>query len=295
MNDFSLYILNLQPSLHDEFFEEARLPTELAVKAYKTYPHYLKALQSAAEKRGPAVNGNVANGSAANGNTVNGYGAPSLLLFLPSGKLDPGKVRQLRLTMIDSPLFIVTGECEEHAYLTYISMGVDGIITPPFSRADVEGVLSGGGDRGIPFPRNNELIREGDVRLNFVIPSKLSRVLGVNRLISFLAAEFGFPPEESRVNLPMVIDEALSNAIVHGNGSNEELKVRVSVYVSNSRIRVQIEDQGEGFIPEDVEDPTEQANIYKGSGRGIYLLREIMDSVEFKKGGRLIELEKLNR
>jgi serine/threonine-protein kinase RsbW len=277
VNILSLYILNLQPSLHDEFFAEARPAGEVAVKAYKTYPRYLKALQSAAEK-----------------GTENGI-VPVLLLFLPSGKLDPGKVRQLRLTLIDSPLFIVTGECDERAYLTYISMGVDGIIFPPFNRADVEGLLRGGVDRGIPFPRNNELIREGDVRLNFVIPSKLSRVLGVNRLISFLAAEFGFPPEECRVNLPMVIDEALSNAIVHGNRSNEELKVRVRVYVSNSRIRIQIEDQGEGFIPEDVEDPTERENIYKGSGRGIYLLRELMDTVVFKNGGRLIELEKLNR
>jgi anti-sigma regulatory factor (Ser/Thr protein kinase) len=265
-----LYILNLQPALHDQFFAEARLPEDVEVKAYKTFPRFLKALQSA------------------------GDCCPNLLLFLPSGKLDPGKTRQLRLSMIESPLYIVTGECDERAYLTYISMGIDGIITPPFSRADAQGVLRHAADRGIPFPRNNELIREGHVRLDFVVPSKLSRILGVNRLISFLSAEFGFPPEESRVNLPMVVDEALSNAIVHGNRSDEKLKVRVRVYISSSRIRIQIEDEGEGFIPEEISDPTEQENIYKGSGRGIYLIKELMDLVEFRNGGRLIELEKLN-
>ncbi len=270
VNNFSLYILNLQPALYDKFLTEARLSEDVEVKVYKTFPSFFKGLQSA-------------NGGCAN-----------LLLFLPSGKLDPAKTRQLRLTMIDSPLYIVTGECDERAYLTYISMGVDGIITPPFSRADVQGVMRHGTDRGIPFPRNNELIREGDVSLNFVVPSKLSRILGVNRLISFLSAEFGFPPEESRVNLPMVMDEALSNAIVHGNKSDENLKVRVRIYISNRRIRIQIEDQGDGFIPDEVSDPREQENIYKGSGRGIYLLKELMDSVEFKEGGRLIELEKLN-
>jgi serine/threonine-protein kinase RsbW len=257
--------------LHDQFFADAHPSDDIGIKIYKTYPRYLKSLQSIKE------------------------GTPNLLLFLPKGKLDPGKTRQLRLTMINSPLFIVTGECDERAYLTYISMGVDGIITPPFSKADVLGVLSSGGvDRGIPFPRSNELIREGQVRLDFLVPSKLSRILGVNRLISFLAAEFGFPPEECRVNIPMVVDEALSNAIIHGNRSDENLKVHVRVYISNSRIRIQIEDQGEGFIPGDVDDPTEQENIYKGSGRGIYLVKELMDSVEFRKGGRLIELEKLN-
>ena len=270
VNNLSLYILNLQPALHDQFFAEARLSEDVEIKVYKTYPRYLKGLQSVKE------------------------GSPNLLLFLPSGKLDPGKTRQLRLTMIESPMYIVTGECDERAYLTYISMGIDGIITPPFSRADVEGVLRNRADHAIPFPRNNELIREGQIRLDFLVPSKLSRILGVNRLISFLSAEFGFPPEESRVNLPMVVDEALSNAIVHGNRSDENLKVHVRIYISSSRIRIQIEDQGEGFIPEDVEDPTEQENIYKGSGRGIYLLKELMDSVVFKKGGRLIELEKLN-
>ena len=270
MINLSLYILNLQPALHDQFFAETRLSEDVEIKVYKTYPRYLKGLQSVKE------------------------GNPNLLLFLPSGKLDPGKTRQLRLTRIESPIYIVTGECDERAYLTYISMGIDGIITPPFSKADVQGVLHGGADHGIPFPRNNELIREGQVRLDFLVPSKLSRILGVNRLISFLSAEFGFPPEESRVNLPMVVDEALSNAIVHGNRSDENLKVHVRIYISSRRIRIQIEDQGEGFIPEEVEDPTEQENIYKGSGRGIYLLKELMDSVEFKKGGRLIELEKLN-
>ncbi len=266
-----MYILNLQPALYDQFFAEAHLSEDVEVKVYKTFPRFLKGLQS-----------------------VKDGNSPNLLLFLPSGRLDPAKTRQLRLTMIDSLLYIVTGECDERAYLTYISMGVDGIISPPFNRADLQGVLRNGADRGIPFPRNNELIREGQVRLDFLLPSKLSRILGVNRLISFLSAEFGFPPEESRVNLPMVVDEALSNAIVHGNRSDENLKVHIRIYISSSRILIQIEDQGEGFIPEEVSDPTEQENIYKGSGRGIYMLKELMDSVVFKKGGRLIELEKLN-
>lgn len=270
MNNLSLYILNLQPALHDQFFAEARLFGDVEIKVYKTYPRYLKGLQSVKE------------------------GIPNLLLFLPSGRFDSGKIRQLRITMIESPMYIVTGECDERAYLTYISMGINGIITPPFNKVDVQGVLKSGIGREIPFPRNNELIREGQVRLDFIVPSKLSRILGVSRLVSFLSEEFGFPPEESRVNLPMVVDEALSNAIVHGNRSEEKLKVHVRIYISSRRIRIQIEDQGEGFIPEDVENPTEQENIYKKSGRGIYLLKELMDSVEFKKGGRLIELEKFN-
>jgi serine/threonine-protein kinase RsbW len=267
----SLYILNLQPKLHDEFFAGVRLPEEVKVKIYKTFPRFMTGIRAKSVK------------------------APILLLFLPSCKLDTAKTRQLRVIRLDSPMYIITEECNERDYLTYISMGVTGIITPPFNKVDVQGVLNGGSDQEILFPRSRELIREGQVRLDFLVPSNLSRIIGVNRLISFLAAEFGFPPEEYRVNLPMVMDEALSNAIVHGNKSDENLKVHVRIYISSSRIVIQVEDQGEGFIPEDIDDPRARENIYKDSGRGIYLLKELMDEVVFRKGGRLIEMEKINK
>lgn len=270
MKKLSLYILDLAPAVHAEFFSEMRLPEEVDVKVYKTYPRFLGGLQA------PDA------------------GDPNILLFLPSGRFDASKARQLRILKIDSPMYIITPECDEKAYLSYLSMGVSGILTPPFNKVDVQGVMNGRDQHGILFPRNNELIREGQVRLDFLVPSKLSRILGVNRLVSFLAAEFGFPPEDTRVNLPMVMDEALSNAMEHGNGGNENLKVHVRIYVSTSRIVMQIEDQGEGFIPEHVDDPTDRENLYKGSGRGIFLMKELMDKVTFSKDGRLVEIEKIN-
>ncbi len=109
-----------------------------------------------------------------------------------------------------------------------------------------------------------------------------------------LTTEFGFPTEESTVNLPLVMDEALSNAIQHGNKGNEELKVHIRIYISSRRIVIQIEDEGEGFQLDKDRDPRELEHIYKDSGRGIYLINELMDKVEFKKGGKLLEMEKRN-
>lgn len=270
MKQRSLYILDLQPELSREFFEGFQFPGDVVVKSYRTHAGFVRGLQA------------------------RDAGDPNLLLFLPEGKIDTDRIRRLRLTKLDSPIYIVTGACEERTYLTCISIGISGILTPPFSRADAQGVLNGRCDNGLVFPRNVQLIREGQVRLDFLVPSKLSRILGVNRLISFLAAEFGFAPEDCRVNLPMVMDEALSNAIVHGNRGDENLKVHVRIYISSSRIVIQIEDQGEGFIPETVGDPTDRENLYKGSGRGLFLIKEMMDNVVFRKDGRLIEMEKRN-
>jgi serine/threonine-protein kinase RsbW len=266
----SLHILNLQPELYEKFFAELHPPSDVDVKIYKTLPRFLKGIGAT------------------------GIGTPNLLLFLPQEKIGPDKLRLIRLARLDAPIYVVTEECSERYYLIMLSLGVQGIMHPPFSGADVQRVLNGKSREEVPFPRDTELAREGQVRFDFLLPSKLSRILGVNRLVSMLTAEFGFPSEESMVNLPLVMDEALSNAIQHGNKCNEELKVHVRIYISTRRIVIQIEDQGEGFELNERRDPRELENIYKGSGRGIYLIRELMDAVEFKKGGRLLEMEKRN-
>ncbi len=270
MEKDSLHILNLQPDLFEEFFAELRPTEEAEVKIYKTLPRFLKAIGDDAESGG------------------------RLLLFLPEEKLGADKLRLIRLARIDAPMHVVTGECSEKYYLLMLSLGIQSVMHPPFSAADVESVLAGRMKNEIPFPRNHDLTREGQVRFDFLLPSKLSRILGVNRLVSMLTAEFGFPAEESKVNLPLVMDEALSNAIQHGNKGKEDLKVHVRIYISTRRIVVQIEDQGEGFRIDDSRDPRDLENLYKDSGRGLYLIRELMDSVEFKKGGRLLEIEKRN-
>ncbi len=270
MKQTSLYILNLQPDLHAEFFSDIRLPENVIPNIYKSYRKFIRGIKSLEDE------------------------VPVILLFLPARTLDVARTREIRLAKIDSPIYIITEECSERDYLAFLSLGVSGIFHPPLSRADVQHVINGRRDDEIPFPRSNDLIEEGQVRLDFLIPSRLSRILGVNRLVSFLTAEFGFPPEDSKVNLPMVMDESLSNAIIHGNKKKEDLKVHIRIYISFHRIVIQVEDQGEGFEPEDQSDPTESDNVYKGSGRGLYLIRELMDGVEFKKGGRIIEMKKIN-
>lgn len=265
-----LHILNLQPELYRQFFKKIRLPDDISVKRYRSYKRFLAGIQAGEEH------------------------TARFLLFVPAEKWDIAKTRRIRLAQLEASIYIATERCSEKDYLTYLTLGINGIFHPPFGPGDIKQVLNGHESVDIPFPRNNDLIREGQVRLDFLVPSKLSRILGVNRLLSFLTTEFGFPPEESIVNLPLVMDEALSNAVIHGNKHSEELKIHVRIYISSRRIVIQVEDQGEGFFEEGVADPTQQENLFKGSGRGIFLIKELMDSVRFEKGGRVIEMEKVN-
>ena len=270
MKRISLYILDLIPELRDEFFKGVRLPDDIEVRKYKTFNRFLKSLKNA-----PSV-------------------PPRLLLFVSKDTFNPEMARTVRITSLSSPVFIVTGDSDEKDYLTYLSMGIDAILRPPFSTADAHYILNGLNAENIRFPRNNEIVREGQVRLDFLLPSKLTTILGVNRLVSIITSEFGFSPEDSNVNFPLVVDEAISNAIIHGNKGNENLKVHVQVYVSSRRFVLRVEDQGEGFAWQDRKDPTDEENIFKSSGRGLYLIHELMDRVTFKKGGSVIEVEKQN-
>ena len=266
----SLDILNLQPPLRDEFFEGAALPDTVSVREFDTFQRFVKGI-----KGDPAE-------------------YHSLVIFLPKRKFDSKKIRLARLARLEAPLYIVASECSERDYLTYLAVGVNAVLQPPFGKGDVQRVLNGRSHDQIPFPRSADVIKEGQVRLDFLIPSKLSRILGVNRLVSFLTDEFGFPAEDSKVNLPLVMDEALSNAIVHGNKGREDRKVHVRIYVSSHRFFVQVEDEGEGFRPDETPDPKRSDNLIKPSGRGIFLMRELMDRVTFKENGRLLEMEKAN-
>ncbi|MFH1755301.1 MAG: ATP-binding protein, partial [Candidatus Latescibacterota bacterium] len=103
-----------------------------------------------------------------------------------------------------------------------------------------------------------------------------------------------FPVSESRINIPLACDEALTNAVLHGNQRDADKKVNVQIYISHSRFKIRIADQGNGFDVKNVENPLEGENLLRSSGRGIYMMKSIMDTVEFKDGGKVVELEKVN-
>jgi serine/threonine-protein kinase RsbW len=174
------------------------------------------------------------------------------------------------------------------------SIGVHGILLPPFERISLLREIATAVPNVPNFKRHPDLMRRASVRLDFLIPSDLTYVLGINYHISNLLKEFGYPPQDTRVNIPLACDEAITNAIVHGNGSDPAKRVNIQIYVSPNRFRIRVRDEGKGFNLEDVSNPTRGEALLRSSGRGVYLMRNIMDAVEFKEGGRVVELEKRN-
>ncbi|MBP7216502.1 MAG: ATP-binding protein [Candidatus Omnitrophica bacterium] len=98
--------------------------------------------------------------------------------------------------------------------------------------------------------------------------------------------------EEQLFDLKLALQEALVNAIKHGNKFNPALSVEVAVEASEQSITISVHDQGEGFNVEHIPDPTDGANLSKTSGRGLFLIRKLMDQVEFFDCGRGIKMIK---
>lgn len=99
-------------------------------------------------------------------------------------------------------------------------------------------------------------------------------------------------PEEDKFGVHLSVEEALMNAIKHGNQRDPEKSVFVEYRLSEDLLFVQVEDQGEGFNPDEVPDPTLDENLELPSGRGLMLMRTFMSMVQYNDKGNRVTMEK---
>lgn len=93
-------------------------------------------------------------------------------------------------------------------------------------------------------------------------------------------------------DIRLCVEEVVRNAVVHGNQNDNGLKVLVNGRIENNRLVIEVEDEGKGFDIERVPDPTTDDNIMKASGRGVYLVRKLMDEMEFIGKGNKVRIVK---
>jgi serine/threonine-protein kinase RsbW len=99
--------------------------------------------------------------------------------------------------------------------------------------------------------------------------------------------------EMTTEHMTLAIREAAANAIKHGNGQDPAKIAEVIIDIDADTLSIRIRDQGEGFDTGDLPDPLAPENILKGTGRGIFLMRQLMDEVDFRyNGGSEVVLRK---
>jgi len=128
-------------------------------------------------------------------------------------------------------------------------------------------------------------------RIEITIPSDLDYMHSVLSYMLERVAEFGIA-EPASCNLLVALDEAITNAIKHGNKSDPEKKVKIVAELSAEEARFTIRDEGDGFNPAGVPDPTDPDRLLNPHGRGILFMNHIMDEVHYNERGNEITLIK---
>ena len=112
------------------------------------------------------------------------------------------------------------------------------------------------------------------------IESDPNNLITVEEFINYFAKDLGLDDEKLN-GLLLSITEATTNAIVHGNKGDRKKNVFIDVNASDSTLTIVVRDEGIGFDPSVVPDPTHPDNLLKDSGRGLYLMRVYMDELHY--------------
>ena len=128
--------------------------------------------------------------------------------------------------------------------------------------------------------------------LRQLLPSQVPVISpALDRTLDFLAKRR--KPDGSEIDIEVALGEALANAVIHGNREHSGKRVSVTCRCTrDGEVSIRIQDQGQGFDTATVLDPTISANRFSTSGRGIYLMKTLMDVVHFGENGTVVHMLK---
>jgi serine/threonine-protein kinase RsbW len=115
---------------------------------------------------------------------------------------------------------------------------------------------------------------------NLVLASRFENIEVAERALVDLCHRAGCADDEEYW-LVTALREAVANAVRHGNQQDPGRVVKIAYEIVNSTVTIRVEDEGEGFDPEDIPDPTDPENLLRPSGRGIFYMRQFMNRVDF--------------
>jgi serine/threonine-protein kinase RsbW len=125
-------------------------------------------------------------------------------------------------------------------------------------------------------------------------PSRVEAVGEAASAVSEYVSRLGIS-EEVAFGVDMAVREAVTNAVLHGNKLDNAKLVEITLTKTPEGFEITVHDQGAGFDPNDIPDPTKDENLLKTSGRGIFFMRNFMDRVEWSpgpKGGTNVRMVK---
>ena len=121
------------------------------------------------------------------------------------------------------------------------------------------------------------------------IESKLSNLRIVENTVDEITAELGISYNNyGKILITML--EAVNNAIIHGNKSSAKKFVDITIEFNKQKLKIKVKDEGNGFSPDKVPDPTIPENIEEVNGRGVFIMSRLADEIKYSKKGNTVTM-----
>lgn len=200
-----------------------------------------------------------------------------------------GKIKALDR---DTIVVVLTSDDNVDTAIEALNLGANNFLHKPPNSEEILSVLWRATKQREIFLENEELNLFTERSIRIEIPSQLKFIKGISHNIIADAKLMGYEDNDLHDKIPVTVDEAVTNAIKHGNKFQEDKKVFIDTDINTDRIKIVVADEGEGFDVSAVPDPTDPMNFLKPSGRGILFMNIGMDEVRYNEKGNVLTLIK---
>ena len=170
-------------------------------------------------------------------------------------------------------------------------MGAANYLRMPYNRDELREIVEQTLANKLRYVDDTSLFSHVHEKIEFELPSDLALMNGVLEYLQDRVAKLGLIKPE-RSNLFVALDEAFVNAVKHGNKNDPTKLVRITAELTPQEASFTVEDEGEGFDINQIPDPCDPANLFRTSGRGVLLIYNIMDEVEYNAQGNRVKMVK---
>jgi serine/threonine-protein kinase RsbW len=189
------------------------------------------------------------------------------------------------------PVVVSSDEAQQPGVVKAFKMGAANFLRLPYNKDELRNIVEKTLAYKLRFVDDLKILPYVREKIEFELPSDVSLMNGVLQYLTERVAKLGLIKPE-RSNLFVALDEAFVNAVKHGNRNDPRKLVRITAELSAKEARFTVEDEGEGFNVQEIPDPRDPSNLFKTSGRGVLLIYNIMDEVQYNERGNRLTMVK---
>jgi serine/threonine-protein kinase RsbW len=189
------------------------------------------------------------------------------------------------------PVVVSSDEAQQPGVVKAFKMGAANFLRLPYNKDELRNIVEKTLAYKLRFVDDLKILPHVREKIDFELPSDVSLMNGVLQYLIERVSKLGLIKPE-RSNLFVALDEAFVNAVKHGNRNDPNKLVRITAELSSKEARFTVEDEGDGFNVQQIPDPRDPGNLFKSSGRGVLLIYNIMDEVEYNERGNRLTMVK---